>query len=275
MNEFIKPFQVKTDRVRNMITMYETNLIDEVSLPAYKAYLAIKKYFAELLWSVDKRWKKHQPTGAKKTEIRKTNKLHITPELLIEYKGCPNCSTVKNTNSKARSLLKQLEKAGVLFKISKDYYMVSPQYLYVQETGGAIDDAMWEWCQLTGEEYDENIWNATRKVKDYSTGQVGPDVSRSQLALAAELNVPVSGHPETVEELEEQLVETTEDIIERLKNDQRNVVSYNRNIIQQYGLEIARQVIQPRHLAIALNNLKVNINGEEVYLDSTGEPLPF
>lgn len=275
MDELIKPYQIKTERIRTMITMYETSLINEVSLPAYKAYLALRKYFAELLWSVDKRWQKFQPKGAKRTEMRISNKLHITPELLVEYQGCPECSTTKNTNSKARSLLKELIEAKVIYKLSKDYYMVSPFYLYIEEKSSAIESCAWEWCQLTGEEYDENIWNQARKRKDYSDGTITQDVSRSELAMAIEHGVPVSGHPETVQELEEQVQETTEEIIERLKNDQRNVVFYNRTIIRTYGIKIAKEVIKPEHFAIAINNLEVEINGEKVYLDKEGQPLPF
>ena len=275
MNEFIKPYQIKTERVRTMITMYESNLINEISLPTYKAYLALRKYFAELLWSVDKRWQKFQPKGAKKTEIRISNKLHITPELLVEYKGCPKCSTAKNTNSKARSLLKELIEAKVLYKLSKDYYMVSPFYLYIEEKSCVIEDCVWEWCELTGEEYDENIWGPCRKVKDYSTGEIKQDLTRSQLEIAKQHSVPVSGHPETVEQLEEQIQETTEEIIERLKNDQRNIVWYNQNIIRTYGIDIAKQVIKPEHFAIAVNNLELEINGKKVYLDKEGQPLPW
>ena len=272
MNEFIKPFQKETFMITAIREENITELINKVSLPVYKAFLAIKKYYAQLIYSINKKWKDYQPKGTKINLLKDSNKLYITPELLVNFGGSCECSKTKDTNSKARSLMKKLADKGVVYKIDIDYYIVNPLYIYIGKT---IDDCWYEWCQLTGEDYDETVWNATRKKKDYSTGEVGLDISRAQLEKAKELNVPVSGHPETVEELEEQIQETTEDIIERLKNDQRNIVWYNQNIIRTYGIDIAKQVIKPEHFAIAVNNLKVEINGEKVYLDKEGQPLPW
>ena len=256
MNEFIKPFQTETTKVKAIRERNNANLMMTLSISELKCYAAIKEYFAEILCPMSDKWKNYQPEGVKITAIRTTNKLQITPELLVEYRGCPKCATTTNTNSKARSLLKKLQKAEVLYKIAKDYYMINPLYIYC---GSLIDDCWWEWCQLTGEEYDENVWNATRKVKDYSTGQISFDLTREQMALAKELSVHIEAHPNLEEERLKLEKEYYEQDLLNCRTNFDNRLHENKRRYERFGPEIACELMSAKSWNILQHSISISL----------------
>ena len=185
----ISPFQEETKVIKKIRENKAANLINEIPLKPYRAFLAIKKYYADLIDSVNGKWKRHQPATARINDIRNSNLLDISPELLVEYGGAYECTTTKNTNSGARRLMKQLQEANVVYKISKDRYMINPFYIYI---GKKIDDAVHQWCEFTGDVYDEQLMNGTRKRYDAFQRTVTDDLTREEQKIAKKYNVPLS-----------------------------------------------------------------------------------
>ena len=185
----VAPFQEETKVIKAIRVRNARNLIDEVKLPAYKAFLAIQEYYADLIDSPNGKWRRHQPANARINDIRNTNILDISPELLVEYGGACECATTKNTNSNARRLMKQLQQANVVYKISKDRYMINPFYIYI---GKKIDDAVHQWCEFTGDVYDEQLMNGTRKRYDSFQRHKSDDLTREEQKIAKDLDVPLA-----------------------------------------------------------------------------------
>lgn len=257
MNDFIKPFQIESNQVLALREKNNAKLIMTLSTSLLKCYGAIKDYFGDIIYPTNISWKDYQPEGVKVSSIRNTNKLLITPELLVKYGGCPEFSTTKNTNSKARSLLKQLGKEGVLHKIAKDYYMINPLYIFYSKAT-TIDDMWYEWCQLTGEEYDEDIWNATRKVKDYSTGQISPDLSRTQLSMAEKLSVHIEAHPNLEEERLKLEKEYYEEDLLNCRTNFDNRLHENKRRYERFGPEIACELMSAKSWNILQHSLSIS-----------------
>jgi len=257
MKEFITPFQRETNKVLALRERYNAELIMTLSVSELKCYAAIKTYFADLIETKSKSWKKYQPEGAKVSLIRNSNQLLITPELLVDYGGCPKFAKTTNTNSKARSLLKKLQNAEVVYKIAKDYYMINPLYIYYSPSRN-IENIWWEWCQLTGEEYDEDTWGPTRLVKDHSSGAVYLDQSREALSLAEDLSIHIQAHPNLEEErlkLEKEYYE--QDLLNcRTNFDSR--LHENKRRYLKFGPTLSKELMSDKHWIILQSSLANN-----------------
>jgi hypothetical protein len=166
-------------RITNKMTIHiESNnldLINEISLPAYKMYLGICRYITDLRKG-KKGPLKYQRSVFTRAKIIQHNVLDLTLELLIEYKAIGNYSSITRARYEARKLLNQLIEASVIAKVNNEFsdedtYMINPFYKYI---GLKIDDAYFNWCELTKSKYDIDLTHGSHMEKDFVTNYSYP-----------------------------------------------------------------------------------------------------
>lgn len=255
------------------------NLFSEVKPSTYKTFIAIRLYLTELLHSVGYRWKKYQDEDVVIGKLRNNNKIKITVEMLKEYNGACVHKEDKKTSYETRRQLKILVKENVLHPLGNDYYFINPKFLYVGDTW---DTCYFDWCRITGEEYDEALANPSRKRYSVKAGRTIEAPSRSMIELGIKLGIVYGHNPELdlpsdildrveavskdsseVQDLIEskQQKKLKEERINYYKSNQTTNIFINMQCIEELGIETAKECIEdPAFFNIALNELQTQTN---------------
>ena len=211
----------------NRIELYNT-----LSAPSYKLWMALLGYMMSFTVKG-----KHG-----KSTILRTNKLTIDPQFLFDHcvviKG--NYGLVKEANRNARKLTKELVNAKVLTPLEKkDDFMINPLYFY---KGDKYGDCYKEWCKLSTDTYQPQ-YNATYHQKHASlnswTEIEDPELTQARRDKFDEEAKEHFNKQEIVEQLEEQVQQTPEEIKAYYKAHPSVNVIDNSNLITQYGKDFA------------------------------------